>query len=218
MKKAYADWNIDNAINYNIFDILNIRFRETKTHTPFLVNLLKPKSSHGQQCLFYNAFLEQVFLAFEKKEALSDQKKDLFSKVGLNDIHVIEEKSTTMYGRIDILIRSVGNKEPFAIVIENKINAGDQKKQLTRYYKYCTKTLGLSDNQIILVYLTKEGKEASDTSMHHEKRNQLEEAQVLVNISYHEHINNMLEECFESIKSENVKILVQQYINIIKNI
>ncbi|MBW1616083.1 MAG: hypothetical protein JRJ49_06030 [Deltaproteobacteria bacterium] len=40
-------FNRKEASDYNIFDILNIKGAETKTHTPFLCNLLNPEGTHG---------------------------------------------------------------------------------------------------------------------------------------------------------------------------
>jgi len=160
----YLEWNKTNAIDYNIFEILNIRHLETKTHTPFLVNLLKPNSTHGQGLLFYNLLLEQI--KFNK----NSQKIEKFKT---SKIEVFEEKSTANYGRIDILIQSKGNEEPFALIIENKIYASDQDMQLERYYKYCTRVLGLKDDNILLIYLSPEGNMASESSMDIEKQNSL---------------------------------------------
>ena len=44
-------------------------------------------------------------------------------------------------------------KKIFAIIIENKINADDQDKQLERYYKYISKTKGYGNN-VYVIYLT----------------------------------------------------------------
>ena len=69
----------------------------------------------------------------------------------------IEEEGIEKNGRIDILIHgSIDNKETkksFAIIIENKINADDQDKQLERYYKYISKTKGYGNN-VYVIYLT----------------------------------------------------------------
>ena len=69
----------------------------------------------------------------------------------------IEEEGVEKNGRIDILIHgSIDNKETkksFAIIIENKINADDQDKQLERYYKYISKTKGYGNN-VYVIYLT----------------------------------------------------------------
>ncbi|TXJ44328.1 hypothetical protein EPJ70_08855 [Brachyspira aalborgi] len=69
----------------------------------------------------------------------------------------IEEEGIEKNGRIDILIHcNINNKETkksFAIMIENKINADDQDKQLERYYKHISKTKGYGNN-VYVIYLT----------------------------------------------------------------
>ena len=60
-------------------------------------------------------------------------------------------------GRIDLLIQDNKNH---AIVIENKINAGDQYKQLLRYHNWATK----NSQKSVLLYLTKYGSEAEEYS------------------------------------------------------
>ncbi|SRX73372.1 PDDEXK-like family protein [Aequorivita antarctica] len=208
MKNGYSQWNLSNAINYNIFNILNINYRETTTHTPFLVNLLKTRSTHGQQLLFYTAFIESL--------KISEDKKNRFTNINLNQIEVLEEKHTALYGRIDIFIQSIGLKQRFAVVIENKIDAPDQPKQLERYYNYCTKTLGLKDENILLVYLTKDGKTPSEYTINEDLKTRLVDVDVLKCLSYQTDISDMLNATMPNVQSANVKELVKQYIEIIK--
>lgn len=206
-KQDFIKWNKSKAVNYNIFEILNIKHLETITHTPFLVNLLKPSSSHGQGLLFYNLLLEQIkFKEYPQK----------LEKFKTPKIEVFEEKSTANYGRIDILIQSKGNVEPFALIIENKIYASDQDMQLERYYNYCTRVLGLKDDNILLIYLSPEGNMASETSMNIEKQQLLIKNNVLVNLGYKENIQPLLYESLNKIEAENVKTLINQYLEIIK--
>lgn len=205
VKSEYNEWNAENAERYNIFDVLNIRHRETKTHTPFLVNLLNPKGSHGQGLLFFNLFIKSV---------CPEDKKHLFEKVKPINIRIKEEKST-QEGQLDIYVESFGLEQNFAIVIENKIDAPDQVLQLTRYYKHC-KRIGFTDKNILLIYLTKNGKPASDYSMLITQQVELINNNVLISISYRKHIKGLLEEYLKKVKSEKVKIVVQQYLDIIK--
>ena len=80
----------------------------------------------------------------------------------------IEEEGIEKNGRIDILIHgSIDNKETkksFAIIIENKINADDQDKQLERYYKYISKTKGYGNN-VYVIYLTPKIKPPKEYSL-----------------------------------------------------
>lgn len=205
MKQEYYSWNRENAERYNIFHILNIRHGETKTHTPYLINLLNPKASHAQGLLFFNLFINAI---------APEDKKHLYKDLKVSNIRVKEEKSTED-GRLDIFIESFGVKERFVIVIENKINAGDQNEQLSRYYSHCKK-MGFTDDNILLIYLTKCGKEATITSMPLAQQERLKEVNVLVNMSYRDNIKNILQIYIKDIKSEKVKFIAQQYLDIIK--
>jgi len=205
MKKEYYSWNLKKAERYNIFHILNIRHGETKTHTPYLINLLNPKASHAQGLLFFNMFINAI---------APEAKKHLYKDLKVSNIRVKEEKSTED-GRLDIFIESFGVKDRFVIVIENKINAGDQDKQLSRYYSHCKKT-GFTDDNILLIYLTKSGYEASDFSMPFLERERLKEVSVLVNMSYRQDIKNVLKAYIKELKSKKVRFLAKQYLDIIK--
>lgn len=205
MKKEYYSWNRTKAERYNIFHILNIRHGETKTHTPYLINLLNPKGSHAHGLLFFNLFINAI---------APESKKHLYKDLKISNLRIKEEKSTED-GRLDIFIESFGLKERFVIVIENKINAGDQDKQLERYYNHCRKS-GYTDDNILLIYLTKCRKDASDSSMPFLERERLKEASVLVNMSYRQDIKNVLKTYIKELKSKKVRFIAKQYLDIIK--
>lgn len=205
MKKEYHNWNRKKAERYNIFQVLNIRHAETKTHTPFLINLLNPKGTHAQGLLFFNLFINSI---------APESKKHLYKDLKISSLRIKEEKCTED-GRLDIYIESFGLKEQFVIVIENKINAEDQNKQLERYYNHCRKE-GYTDDNILLIYLTKCGKEASDSSMPFLQRVRLKEANVLANMSYRKDMKNILKVYIKELKSKKVKFITQQYLDIIK--
>ena len=68
-------------------------------------------------------------------------------------------------GRMDILIKSgsIQGDKTKAIIIENKIYASDQTKQLYRYYQFAEQKYGL-ENSLIL-YLTLDGHSPHDISV-----------------------------------------------------
>ena len=108
--------------------------------------------------------------------------------------------------RIDILIEDGKN----AVIIENKIGAPDQSKQLVRYYEKANKRF---DN-IILVYLTPFG--------HSPNIDSKEDLDVKL-ISYQNHILSWLEEWYEenqdrSVADENLKSFVKLYTEQIRKI
>ncbi|WP_427873510.1 PD-(D/E)XK nuclease family protein [Flavobacterium sp. MMS24-S5] len=205
MKKEYYEWNRKKAERYNIFQILNIKHAETKTHTPFLINLLNPKGSHAHGLLFFDLFINAI---------APESKKHLYQNLKISNLRVKKEKSTED-GRLDIIIESFGLGEQFIIVIENKINAKDQKKQLSRYYSHCKKS-GYTDDNILLIYLTKCKKDAKDSSMSFLERERLKEADVLVNMSYRQDIKNILKTYIKQLNSKKVKFITKQYLDIIK--
>lgn len=121
---------------FNIFQILRAGHEEVSLHSRFLYELLNPKGSHG---------MGDVFLrCFAKISSLPDLSYD--------NVYVMRE-----HANIDILIRDNNH----AIIIENKIYAGDQFEQLKRYYKYA-ESLHLKPH---LLYLTLDGREPSEHSI-----------------------------------------------------
>lgn len=125
---------------YNLFRVLRSESDEVRLHSRFLADLLNPKGSHYHSGTFLKSFLMHLK---EKKNL----QIDLSQEVTVN----------AEYKNIDILIRSGKT----AIVIENKIYASDQEKQLSNYYKEM-KEEGYEN--IKLIYLTRTGYEPSDQS------------------------------------------------------
>ncbi|NEM97188.1 PDDEXK-like family protein [Pontibacter burrus] len=123
--------------DFNIFGILRSKTDEVRVHSRFIAELLNPKGSHRLNGTFLESFLEMSSLP-----------------VLLYPNPQVHKE----YKDIDILIRS-GTK---AIIIENKIWARDQKRQLDRYYEIM-KAEGAQEIKII--YLTLDGKEPSEFSL-----------------------------------------------------
>ena len=125
--KGYKRIIANSSDNYNIFKILNLQTDEVNLHSLFLAELMNPKGSHNKGNIFLKEFLISI----------STELKDI---IDLDTINVTVEKfigpiskDKTTGGRIDILIE---DKNGNCIIIENKIYAGDQEKQLLRYYHY----------------------------------------------------------------------------------
>ena len=135
-------------------------------------NSLQRFETYNSDLLHYLLDIKRENLNFTKLflEYLQNEKKLKFdfdlNKINYKNIKVdkeyyttvkIEEEGIEKNGRIDILIHcNINNKETkksFAIIIENKINADDQDKQLERYYKYISKTKGYGNN-VYVIYLT----------------------------------------------------------------
>ena len=187
----------ENGEKFNYFSVLKIEKAEVK-HSAFIAELLNPKGLHGQGDIFLKLFIELYYPIFQTKNTKVQIEKDLGKEIN-------EEMKEEKIGRTDIFITNKTN----CIVIENKIDAGEQSKQLERYHKYCTKNF---PNKFKLFYLTREGEFAKDAD-------NLEKGKDYFCISYRKDLLEWLKKCLE--KCENKPVLCQsisQYISIIKKI
>ncbi len=123
---------------FDIFDEMLFRLREGREenfHSDIIAYLLSPDKAHslGNEPLFL--FIDLLNAAGKNKtyhESSTDF--DLIDRTAFNGA-VIEREP----GRIDILITNQSTNE--CIIIENKINwAGDQGRQLERYYQKMQKS------------------------------------------------------------------------------
>ena len=187
---------------FNIFSILDMEKNEVHTHSAFLAELLNPHGSHGLKATFLNLFIEKMALDNIKdksklKTETATVRKEFY--VGKKDV----ENETG--GDIDILIEF--SNPNYAIVIENKIDAGDQEAQLARYRNYA-KNYG---DGFTLFYLTKDGHEPSEWSTGKEADKHYWRC-----ISYARDIKAYLENCLdESKKFSLVNAVIRQYIDLI---
>lgn len=180
--------------NFNVFRILKLESSEVRMHSAFLAELLNPRGSHGQKDIFLKLFIK----------AFCFKGNDIDSST----CEVIIEKHTgflnnekTEGGRLDILIRDGNHNQ---IVIENKIYAGDQTNQLTRYYLYA--------NNADILYLTLNGSAPSKNSY-----GNLEIDRHFKCISYKTQIIDWLIECRKEMAViPLIRESISQYINLIK--
>ena len=155
---------------FNIFRLLRRETDEVNLHSRFLADLLNPKGSHGMGDVFLRLFLVHCELTAA-------------------DFHLDTAFTLRENANIDILIQN--DRE--AIIIENKIGAGDQERQLERYADIVTgRRL-----RYRIFYLTLTGHVPSSQSSG--KLAQREDYHELVRcISYQQHIQNWLTECIQS--------------------
>lgn len=176
---------------FNIFHICGIEHYET-SHSTILAGILNPNGNHGQGDTFLKAFLESVsnpiwLSEFDTKTAS------------------VKTEYDTSNGRIDILITNDKNQ---AIIIENKIYAPDQPKQLIRYDKFAQKTFHKGNYAIL--YLTLWGDEASKESA---------EGVTYQCISHRTTILKWLDKCMQlSVQRPLIRETLIQYSNLIKEL
>ena len=190
------------ASRFNLFSILKIDWKEVIVHTPLLSNLLNPMGTHSQGDLFYNEFIMTV---------LPEKEWDFFLNITPEDLYVRDEESFED-GQIDIFIRHKNKIAPFVIIIENKIFAGDQYQQLTRYYNHAIKRLSINPEKVKLIYLTPIESMPGDLSIEKNLKDELIKSKTLLVISYQEHIIKWIKKCALLTKAPVVKYSLEQYL------
>ena len=178
---------------FNMFRICGVNHYET-THSAIIAEFLNPNGSHGLKSEFLECFIKMDFND-------NDVLKQDFDYI---TTRVITEHDTGN-GRIDIVIK---DEKGHAIIIENKIFAGDQCKQLKRYNIFAEGKFCKENYQIF--YLTLWGNEASEQSG---------QGVVYTCISYHTHMIKWLEKCVcIAARFPIVRETIIQYINHLKSL
>ena len=180
---------------FNVFSALNMCSDEMRLHSRLLATLLNPKASHG----LGNEFLKLFLIALGLPEDYITYCKEQIVE------RTIGEVTETTGGRIDIILEDRGH----AVIIENKIYAGDQPNQLLRYHNYGVKTFG--ENNFKLVYLTLNGSEPSSDSLgggHFE----------FIKLSYAQDILGLLDRLMTTYPQKPIHRTIKDYITIIKQL
>lgn len=125
---------------FNVFTALRKSHDEVNLHSRFLHALLSHRDAEGQ-----STFLSHFLVSIDKTSEF----------VGAEDAVVKRE-----HQNIDILIRH----RNWAVIIENKIHAGDQPQQLVRYNEVIEPTLPRE-----ILYLTLDGHEPDPQSITDDK-------------------------------------------------
>ena len=184
---------------FNVFNTIGLWSEEVRLHSAFIAELLNPKGSHGLAYRFLQAFLEELDLNLPDDYInLQRCSQNIVERV----IGPVTEKEG---GRIDIIVED-GNH---AIIIENKIYAGDQPNQLLRYNNYGKKKF---PNGFILVYLTLDGHEACKCSIGGKGFDYKQ-------LSYENNMVDWLDKCYTIADGKPlVQSVIKQYCELIKQI
>ena len=157
---------------------------ETRLHSRFIYSMINPNGTHFQETLYLKEFL----LAINPK---------LLSQFNLDNISVHREKDS-----IDLLIEDGTTY----LILENKLYATEQKKQIERYIESIQQRIiqneEVDESNIIVAYLSLKGKHPNAYSLGDyqlsEDRSQLIKNKHLVDyyaISYQDTIPQWVESC-----------------------
>lgn len=188
--------------DYNLFATLLDINDEVRLHSRFIHSLLDPNSPHYQKELFLELFIKACGL---EDFGLDSQTAKVYKE----------------YENIDIYITD-GTKH---IILENKINAGDQEAQIKRYIKTVQKEND-GEAEIYVLFLSPQGREPSGYSLSGLK---IEDGKILDKngdetakfkaISYDKEITAWLDLCLEETGNlTNLATVISQYKNVIEKI
>lgn len=184
--KQLNNWTDD----FNLFDVLKITNSEIR-HSNILAWLFDPNENHGLGDNFIKSFINKVV-------SRCDQYKYNAFELLLQDFHSYQVYRESKH--MDIVL--VSKEEKTAVIIENKIWAGESTHQLNNYLEK-SKTEYKDCKQILYVFLTPYGREASDIEN-------------WISFSYEEIIDS-LENAMKALSlREEVSIIIRNYIDIVR--
>lgn len=137
------------APEYNVFEVLRVQRNEV-VHSRFLANLLDPAGTHGQRAFFLNHFLLHC------QEHIRDFPRLLDRAIPDSAFVFVKAEFHSAFGRPDITLFS--RDSGFAVIIENKVYAGDQENQLERYWDLLRNNFNFAGHRKALIYLTRGGR------------------------------------------------------------
>lgn len=199
--------NRNTSKGFNVFSAV-IKNDEVK-NSAFIAELLNPQGLHGQENLFLKLFVDLInekFSKFSLESKINPSKSSVFVEKSIDKEK--DENENEKGGFIDIFITDYKN----CIVIENKIDAGDQNRQLIRYNNYCKNR----NYETTILYLTPNGKSATNESTEDKETGR----NLIVNkdyycLSYQNHIFEWLTACKEKCNCEHLKNIIDNYLNFI---
>lgn len=186
-KKERENDNLLKSCDFNTFDILKY---DENVFSNIIADMLNPEGTHGQKEAFLLAFLQLI----EKKNNAIVAKK--IKDKSISFIRKIQREESTEEGRrMDIYAEF---KDRFVLVIENKIGAKDQPKQVEDYIKEI-ENRNCSD--FLFIYLNS-GNDPDMGSLGEKKREELKKKGCFVTASYKEDIVELIEDCIKNCRSE----------------
>jgi len=174
---------------FNAFLTIGVTSQEVM-HSKFIGMLLDTNAEHKQKDKFLKLFLKQICI-------------DDFQ---LSNVKVKCEKCADNRRRMDITLENNCNQ---IIIIENKVRAGDQDRQLIDYYGYALKEKKKED--VFMIYLTPYGQAPSAKSLGGEVFD-------IKCISYEKDIIAWIEKCIVEISNERLRLSLKMYEELIRNI
>jgi hypothetical protein len=188
------------ASRFNLFKALGVERREVRTHSAFLAELFRPSGTHAQGTLFLEAFLQHCL----RKGGEFNHFPRIEFPTGAAFWEVDCEKSVPD-GQLDIVVWSL--QSGFLMVIENKIDAAEQKDQIGRYQDWLSRRTEYPEERRALIYLTPDGRRAGTASNEGYFR-----------LSYAKDVVAWLRSALPNVEAPRVRDAVIQYLDLIESL
>lgn len=202
--KRYEARALTTGEKFNLFTIMRMETSEDWTHSAIIAELLNSHGSHGQGDKFFRLFLEVVNSKLSQcgEPATAFGIYNLWLKKRIGKINDAFSEG----GEIDIYIEDTRT----CLIIENKIYAKDQQKQLLRYINYGKGRR----SRVLLLYLTLDGRQyPDDIDLDIETRRRI------ICISYKNEILAWLEQCKKEVgRLRLIQESLSQYIYLIRKL
>ena len=198
-KKEREKENLSTSCDFNVFEFLKC---DENMFSSIIADMLCPKGAHGQKEAFLAAFLKLI----EKKTGRNIKNKS-FSFV----TKIQREESTEEGRRMDIYVEFM---DRFLLVIENKVWAKDQPKQVEDYLSEIKARKCLD---YLFIYLTPGGSNPTKESIEEAKRETFRKEGRFATMSYKEDIAEWLNDCINRCQSKKYKYFLKDMKNTILN-
>jgi hypothetical protein len=182
------------ALEFNVFSY--IKPDEVRI-SDLIAELLNPEGKHGQGPAFLKQFVEQL--------GYGDWLSGRNPTVRREELITYPKNS---YGSLDIVI----DFGEYGIGIENKVWAGEQRQQLSRYRDHLKHRYSKG---FCLIYLTATGKEPKTLSS--EDQEQLKTARQFKTLTYRGDLQQWLAACEKECTAEKIRWLLRDFCEFIKS-
>jgi len=182
--------------DYNMVNVVRKESHEVGMHSNVIYSLIDPEGLHYQGDLFLNKFIEKVLKLTNFGNILSVKAEEITTSLNKNK-------------RIDFTIKS----DRFYVGIEMKIDHYDSSNQLFDYYqdlKEKAKNDGISEENVLIYYLSKYGKKADLKSSNGIR---------YYRISFEKDILGWIEACQDEVSNiTNLNEALQNYKSIVQKV
>lgn len=196
LKLIYNKYKVIDSLksHFNVFDLIINPYDEVHLHSRMIYSILTERKFQKQ---FLMSFLNSIDVGLPENVAFSDFK----------NISVEREKAFSN-GRIDLFISFKIKNISYNVLVENKLLACDQPKQMDRYSCYMNSYP--NDNNVVC-YLTLDGSAPSEDSTKRLDKIKL--------ISYDNEIMNWIEDCIKiSSREPGVREVLIQYSSLLERL